>query len=381
MNQVSLRLGFFYAAYFAVVGVVVPYWPLWLQAKGLSSGEIGVLLSAVLWVKVVSNPLIAEAADRRRARRAFMVRLMLIAILGYTAFAFVDGFFWLLALSLVAGIAFTAALPLGEAIGLKAVYAGGLDYGRIRLWGSLSFIAASVGLGHLLGGRSVDLVLWAVIALVALTLISALTMPAGKGAAGARGEGAIRQLLATPVFLVFLATTSMIHASHAVFYGFATLHWRAAGLSEGVIGWLWAEGVLAEVLLFAASNRVVARLGVANLMALAAAGAAVRWLAMGTSVELAVLIPAQALHGLSFGAAHLAAMHFIARAVPPKTTATAQSLNAAVAGGIASGLAMLGAGWLYGAWAAAAFYPMVGLAAMGLAAALLLRRRWDGGRF
>jgi PPP family 3-phenylpropionic acid transporter len=378
--SVSLRLACFYAAYFAVVGVVVPYWPLWLKSKGLDAGEIGILLSAVLWVKVISNPLIAQAADRRQARRGFMAALAALSLLAYGGFAMVDGFAWFLVLSLVAGIAFSASLPLGEAIGLAAVYDRGLDYGRIRLWGSLTFIAASVGLGHLLGGRSEDLVLWSILALLALTLLAVLGMPSSRPGQTAPAAGAIRALLGQPVFLVFLATTSMIHASHAVFYGFATLHWRSAGLGEAVIGWLWAEGVLAEILLFAVSNRVVARLGVANLLAIAAAGAVLRWLMLGLSTDLVVLIPAQALHGATFGAAHLAAMHFIARAVEAETTATAQSLNAAVAGGIASGLGMLLAGWLFGTYAGAAFLPMALVAALGLGAALLLRRRWDGGR-
>jgi PPP family 3-phenylpropionic acid transporter len=72
-------------------------------------------------------------------------------------------------------------------------------------------------------------------------------------------------------------------------------------------------------------------------------------------------------------------MHFIARAVPPEMTATAQSLNGAFAGGIAMGLALLLAGWLFDAFGAGAFNAMALLAAAALGVTVLLGRVWRGG--
>ena len=372
-----LRLSAFYAAMFAFVGVQLPFWPVWLQGRGLDAGEIGLVLGTVLCCKVLVNPLIAATADRLRARRGAMVVLALAALAAHGALYLSEGFWSLLALAVLGGVAFAAILPLGEAIGLAVVYARDLDYGRLRLWGSLAFIAAAVGLGHVLAEGDENLILVAMVGLLALVVVAARAMPEGSGAEGAPpAPGAIRALLAKPIFWLFLATAGLNHASHAVLYGFATLHWRQAGIAEGTIGWLWAEGVAAEILLFSLSNRILARLGVANLLLLAAAASAVRWAALAVTTDLAALVAIQALHGLSFGAAHLGAMHFIARAIPANLTATAQSLNTAIAGGVIMAGGIAGAGWLYGAFGGRAFLAMTGLAMISGLLALWLGRRW-----
>lgn len=380
----GLRLAGFYAAYFAIVGVYLPYWPIWLRAQGLTPTDIGLLLGAVLWLKVLANPLIAQAADIRRARRRFMLALSALALAGYAGIAATEALWGIIALAVLAGLAFTAILPLGDATVLAQVYARGLDYGRLRLWGSVTFIVASIGLGHFLAASSVDLILWVIMACLGLLMVTAFNLPEDTAGARAAGEapagGVIPYLLRRPVFLIFVLTTSLSQAGHAALYGFASLHWRAAGIGDGVIGLLWAEGVVAEIVLFSLSNRVLGRLGVVNLLLLAAIAGVVRWLAMGFSAALPVLIAVQALHGLTFGAGHLAAMHFIARAVPPEMTATAQSLNAALAGGIATGLSLPLAGWLYGQIGGGTFLVMALLAAAGVGSALWLGQRWSGAR-
>jgi len=59
----SLRLALFYVAIFVVFGVQVPFWPLWLGARGLSAEELGVLFAVGQWVKAAANPLAGMAAD------------------------------------------------------------------------------------------------------------------------------------------------------------------------------------------------------------------------------------------------------------------------------------------------------------------------------
>lgn len=375
----AVRLAAYYGATFAFVGVQMPFWPVWLRAQGLSASEIGLLLAAGLWVKVISNPLIAQAADRRGARKAFLVGLSVVLLAAYCAFSVVGGFVALLIVSIVASTANSAMMPLGEATTMAAVSRQGLDYGRIRLWGSVTFILASIGAGHLLGGRPVDLVLWLIIALLVLLVGACLALPASRDAPAAYARSVIPALLRNRVFLLFVFAASLIQASHAVLYGFATLHWQAQGISDGMIGWLWAEGVLAEIVLFSVSGWIVRRLGITNLLLLAAACGALRWAVMGVDARLPVMVAAQALHGVTFGATHLATMHFIARAVPAGITATAQGLYGAVGSGIVMGLAMGSAGLLYDALAGAAFYVMIAPALIAAFCAVALRRRWDGG--
>ena len=120
-----------------------------------------------------------------------------------------------------------------------------------------------------------------------------------------------------------------VQASHALYYSFGTLHWRAQGIPDGAIGALWSVGVVAEVALFAVSGRVIANCGAARLLMLAGLAATLRWAFMAIDPPLLLTALLQTLHAMSFGAAHLAAIHFLTHAVPEDRAATAQGLYAA----------------------------------------------------
>ena len=377
------RLSFYFGAVFAVVGIMAPFWPVFLKARGLTATEIGLLLSAGLWLRVLANPLIAQMADRRGERRRPLLILTFVAMLAFSCFLYAEGFWGLLAVNLIASVAFSSIMPLGETVVLGAVYRLGLDYGRLRIWGSITFIVTSFAGGPMLAVFGSWSVLWAILGLLLIVLLACALLPTEiekQTPAPERTSGTMLQLLRQPVFLLFLLAGGLSSASHAVLYGFATLHWRSVGFSDTLIGALWAEGVVAEIILFWLGNRLLSRFGAANLLALGAAAGIVRWSAMGLSDSLGLALLTQGLHAFTFGAAHLGAMHFIARAAPEEMSATAQSLHGAVGAGIAVGIVMAGAGWLYQTFANGAFFFMAGIAFASLLAALLLARVWDGER-
>jgi MFS transporter, PPP family, 3-phenylpropionic acid transporter len=139
---VSLRLAFFYAAAFLLVGIQLPFWPVWLSERGLDAREIGLVLAAPLWLKAASNPVAGALADRL-GRKRVIVTLALVALVGYALFLPRSGFWFYLGLSLLTAGCFSALLLLGDNIAITLAYARGLDYGRVRLWGSGTFIAAA----------------------------------------------------------------------------------------------------------------------------------------------------------------------------------------------------------------------------------------------
>jgi PPP family 3-phenylpropionic acid transporter len=377
---VAPRLGFFYFAAFAVVGVNLPFWPVWLESRGLGPTEIGLVLSAGVWIKVVSNPAIAMLADRWGERKRPMIGLSLLALGATALFIWAEGFWALFAVTALATMCFSGLMPLGENLTLITVYERKLDYGRLRLWGSISFIIAATGGGWLLTGRSPALILWLVLGTLACTVLACATLPNARPPAAGRRAAPLTHLLSQPLFLLFLLSAGLIQSSHAVLYGFGTLHWRGLGYGDGLIGGLWAEGVVAEIALFAVSNAVMRRagLGPAGLIVVAGVLGAVRWVVTGISDALEVLVLVQLLHAATFGLTHLAAMHFIARAVPPEFSATAQSLYSAVAMGVIFGLAMPLSGALYAAFGGGAFHVMAAMCALGSVAGVLLARRWNG---
>lgn len=379
--SLALRLSFFYAAVFGTVGVSTPFFPVWLSSRGMDAAQIGLLLAVVSWVRVVTTPWLGGVAERMGERRRPMAVLAAVAMAASAAYWFADGFWGYLCVGIVAGVAHAAIMPLGENVTMSTAPAARLDYGHLRLWGSFAFILASAGGGWFLKGRPADVILWLIVSTMALTFVACCLLPEPRLPRTHARATPVRRLLGNRLFLLFVFSCGLLQASHAVVYGFGTLHWRASGLDDATIGWLWAEGVLAEVVLFALGAKVMGKLGPLRLLLLAGGAGVVRWLVTAVTADLDVLIAIQLLHGFTFGAAHLGAMYFIQRASPPGLSASAQSLYSAVGTGVVMGLALLLAGPLYGAFGGGAFAVMALFSAAGMAGVWVLGRRWKGDAF
>ncbi|MCH8155796.1 MAG: 3-phenylpropionate MFS transporter [Proteobacteria bacterium] len=373
-RSLAFRYAAFYGAVFLVLGIYMPFWPVFLKSRGLDAAEIGLIFALVSWIRIVTTPAIAQIADRSGRAKATLVVVAALSLVFFIGFFEARGFWPILLVMLPAAVCFQPMIPLAESQTMAAVLRERLDYGRIRLWGSLAFILGTVGAGRLITGRAPDLVLYLMLGALGATVLAALALPGRRETPVTAQRSSPFALLGNRRFLLFLGAAGLLQASHAAYYGFSALHWKAAGLSEATIGALWAEGVAAEILLFAVSGAVVARVGPPLLLALAGLGGVLRWSVLAATTALPALVAVQALHALTFGAAHLAAMHFIARAAPPGLSATAQSLYTAISGGIAMGLSMLAAGALYQAYAGGAFLAMAALSAGGTGLALVLWR-------
>jgi PPP family 3-phenylpropionic acid transporter len=266
-------------------------------------------------------------------------------------------------------------MALTDTLAVTMAHGGRFDYGRVRLFGSLGFMLVALGTGEAIAGRPADLILWLMLFLLGLACLGAVALPEGGAAEGGTLRPALRAqlsgtmaLLKQPGLRWFLLATGLIQNSHVAYYAFGTIYWQKAGIGAATIGWLWAEGVLAEIALFAAAPFITARLGAAQLIMLGGIGGAVRWLALGLSTDLAVLVPMQLLHALSFAAAHLGAMRYLARVAPPGLSATAQGLYGALPLGIGSGIFYVATGILiehYGG--GSAFVAMAASAFAGMA--------------
>jgi len=380
---IATRLALYFFAIFLFVGVMLPYWPVYLESRGLSPEAIGLVTAIQFWIKVGGNPLVAGLADRHGSLRTPIILLSLAAAAAYLAFEAVDGLIAMVLVAALFGFTGSPLMLLGDSLTLRAIgtyrAVRHLDYGRLRLWGSISFILALMVVGEVIETQPAVWILYLIVGALLATGLTGIALPDLRPDRPAR-RGSILDLVRQPAFQLFLLTASLSNASHAVYYGFSAIHWRDAGLDGLAIGLLWAEGVVAEILLFAFGRRLADRLGAARLFALAGLGGILRWSVLAVTTDPAALASVQWLHGLTFGALHLGTIRFLDAAVPTRVMATAQSLYSAVPMGISVGLAMLWAGNLYAGFGSGAFFAMAGLGGLGLLSAFWLQCRWDGGR-
>jgi PPP family 3-phenylpropionic acid transporter len=377
--RLSLRLSLYYAALYSVIGVQLPYWPLYLASKGLDAAQIGQILAATYLVKIISNPLLGHAADRYGGRRRWLIAIAILSLATTGLFAYSHDFVSVLLVTLLSSAAFTPMLPLGDNLTLQNTIRHRLDYGRIRLWGSISFIAVAsiAGLGLVDAPRPA--ILWSCLAGLIVTSGATFQLPEPRVRVEKDEPKPIAALFRSRTFLLFLAANSLNQVSHMIYYGFATLNWHAAGLSGTAIGCFWGEGVVAEVMMFLFGAKLVERFGPGVMMASGGIAGAIRWTVLGATVAPLPLAIAQLLHAFTFAAAHLGAMHFIIRAVPPSLSARAQGIYSAVTTGVVPGIAMLASGRLYQTLGGHAFLVMSVFSVASWLVALRLSRNWNGG--
>jgi PPP family 3-phenylpropionic acid transporter len=383
--MIPVRLASYGAAYFFVGGIGLSYWAVWLQSRGVDGAEIGTLYMSRQFVTVAATLAIGALAHRLAQQRRLMLALALLAIATLVAMEGAHGFWPLWLGTLVWGATWHPLLSLGESVVVSAARRHRLDYGRLRIAGSATFIGGAVVAGAAVAELGVPWVLYLSIAGALLLLPCILALPMAAAEAGAARDPAgprltARDLLRHKAFLLFLVAAGCTQASHAVLYSFGTIGWREAGISDGAISLLWAEGILAEIALFLFAGAVTARLGVVGMLLLGAGGGVLRWVLMPLLGDsLPALLGLQALHALSFGATHLGAMAFLQRAVPASSMTLAQSLYYALASGLPVALVYQLAGVLYEREGARAYLAMAALAAIGALAGIALARRWQGG--
>ena len=369
------RLAALYAGIFVMGGIQLPFFPVWLKAKGLDPQMIGVVLAAPIVARLIAVPLVARTADRRDAVRAAIVATSFLGVAGYVLVGLAEGARAILAAYTLASLALTPVMPLAETYALKGLGQRGRAYGPVRLWGSAAFI-----LGTFVAGFATDTIpardlIWLVAAACLISALAALTLAPLSAAAPPSSEPAAprQSLLRDPAFIAVLAAASLIQASHAVYYGFSALQWRGAGLDGTAIAALWGLSVVAEIVLFAISGRLPPFFQPTVLIIIGAAGAALRWTAMALDPPASVLPWLQLLHAASFGATHLGALGFVARHAPAGQGATAQGYLA-VAVGVTTAAATGLSGWLYGGFGSRAYLAMALAAVAGGACGQIAQR-------
>jgi PPP family 3-phenylpropionic acid transporter len=369
------RLAALYAAFFIVAGIAQPFFPVWLKAKGLDPGTIGLVLAMPMLLRMLAIPVVTRQADRRDALRAAIIVTSGLSVAGYVLVGLAEGATAILLAYALASLVFTPIMPLTETYAFKGLGALGRAYGPVRLWGSATFI-----LGTFAAGFAADVIparhlIWLIVAASALTALTACGLaPLATPAPSASEPPPVRKrLLRDPAFLAVLAAASLIQASHAVFYGFSALEWRANGLDGTTIAALWGLGVIAEIVLFAFSGRLPAFFQPIVLLMVGSVGGTLRWAGMALDPPTAALPWLQLLHALSFGATHLGALTYLARNTPAGQSATAQGYLA-----IALGAAMAGSmglsGVLYAAFGNFAYAAMALAAIAGGACAFVAQR-------
>lgn len=331
------RISFYYAAAFVVGGLVTPFLPVWLQARGFGPEQIAACLAFPLLARIIFTPIGSWIADNVPNRRLAILIFSTLAVALFIPATQVSG---VLPILILTGLTVTISglvMPTLDALALTAYRRFALDYGRMRAWGSISFVVVSLGGGLIFGAFGTKSLTVMLMASFVIAAVSALALPVTPTDMRALDDAerpvkkSAWHVLTRPSFLVVVASTSLIQSSHGVFYSFGSIHWEQLGFSGGQIGVLWAVGVVAEILMFQFSGRFM-RFRAETFILIGGVAAVIRWAAFPFIDHFIPSLALQVLHGLTFGSTFIGMQLAIARDAPELVTASAQGICQVISG-------------------------------------------------
>lgn len=372
MSSLNARLAGFYFSYYGTVGAFMAYWSPYLLARGFSATDMGVAY-ALMGLSRATVPIAWGWWADRRGERMTMIRYAALAsLLIFAAIPLVEGVAPIMALMLAYTLFWNALLPQFEVVALNHLRDGGGDYPRVRLWGSVGFVVAVLGVGALLDWWGIRWEPWIVAVLFAGMAATAWMVPDHRAApvhsaAAPPAPVSLLSVLRRPEVLGLLVVCLCSQLSFAPYYNFFTVFLERHGYSRSFAGQLWALAVIAEIVMFIYAGRMLPRVGARRLMLMALAATALRWLLTGLLVDsLVALLFAQLLHAISFGGYHLMAMHYIQRLFPIGLHGRGQAIYNSVAYGIGGSIGSLCSGYLWDATSPELLFVLAaGVAAAG----------------
>ncbi len=342
------RLSGFYFFYFASLGVIVPYWGLYLQWEGFSAREIGELTAILLASRIVAPNVWGWIADHTGQKMRIVRLASLFSSLAFAAILLSHSYVWFAIVLLIFSFFWNASLPQFEATTLQHLGNNSHHYSKIRLWGSIGFIIIVVLLGILLEYFDASIVPYAMLmSLIAIWFIS-LTVPESSSNHLTQSHEPLQDLLKRKEILAFLAISFLVQMSHGPYYTFYTIYLEEHLYSRSLIGQLWALGVVAEVVIFLFMHRWLPKYGIRNVLLISLLLSSLRWLIIGIFPEsLLLLLFAQLLHAASFGTFHAAAIAWVHHYFVGKNQGRGQALYSSIGFGAGGALGSLLSGYLW----------------------------------
>lgn len=372
-TKLHQRLSRFYFVYYFFVGAFVPYWGLYLKSEQFSAADIGILMSLFQISRIFAPNFWGWLADHTGKRAQWIQLTAFLGLCGFTAVFWAHSFFWLFFVMAALSLFTSSTLPLAESLTLAHLATTNGHYSRIRMWGSLGFIVASVTLGFFIDFAGIRSLLWFLLLVQMVLLLLSRTLPDPKIVPHAHDQFSIWQVIKQPNVIALLVGCSLMVTAHGVLYNFYSIYLSDHGYSKGLIGLLWSVGVICEIGIFMLMPKIMQHYSLKTIMLISLALAVFRFSLIGFAIDnIWLLILAQTLHAATFGSFHAASVEVITQFFNGRHQAKGQAIYNSVAygiggtiGGVAGGYALQYLGGQK-TFMLAAIFPLIGLLVIGL---------------
>jgi len=346
-HNLHWRLSRFYFFYYFFVGSFVPYWGIYLQSENFSPSSIGILLSLFQISRIVAPNFWGWLADHTGHRVKWIKLTSFLGLIGFIGIFWAKGFFWIFLVMSALSLFTSSTLPLAESLTLAHLATTDGHYSRIRLWGSIGFIVASLFLGYLIDLQGINILLWVLLITQAIIFFLSNTIPEAKEIHHKKNDLSIWKIIKTPSVVALLIGCTLMVSAHGVLYNFYSIYLKEHGYSSATIGWLWAVGVICEIFIFMLMPKILRRYSLKTILLMSLFLGVIRFILIGASPDhFYLLLIAQMFHAATFGSFHAASIEVIAYFFKGRNQSRGQAIYNSVAYGIGGTIGGLGGGYL-----------------------------------
>jgi len=364
-RSLFFRFSNFYLWCFAFVGAYGPFFALYLQDRGFEPFRIAILMAVGPVARIFVPNFWGWLADRYRARGRIQRLLAFVTPFVAAGLLLHPGFAGLLVLLIVWSLFWSGLLPLVEASTMSVLRARMGVYGRIRLWGSVGFIVVVVSGGYLFDAYGVGLLEWVILVLLVLTALTVFALPRDRTRPMQTDKGSIRAVFMKPGVVGMIAGFFLMQVAHAPYNTFYSIYLVEAGYSKMAIGWLWALGVIAEIVLFMWLPQLMRRWRLEQILVACFCFAIARFLLIAWGVSsLTILAVAQLMHAMTFGAFHAAGVAATHRVFRGELQSRGQALYSSLGYGAGGAIGTVAAGYAWESVGGAATFSLSALTAL-----------------
>lgn len=344
-------LAAFYFLHYATLGIIFPLSGYFFKEHGYTGTEIGFYLAIFPFAKFAVSGVWTKYFSHINRKNLFLAVCIVVSSTSLIPLAFTDNRVLTAIIMVVFAFSRAGVIPVMDSLAVSLEHK--ISYGRMRLFGSLGFIATSITAGFMIDRFGINSFIWVFMVSGLLSVIPSLFLPFDRPVFGKKSA---KELKLTPELTLFFSVLMLYLTSFSFLSNFLNIRVAEAGLSQTQAGYMWTTGVVAEIFFFYYGERVLKLLSVKRIIVFSMLPGGVRYLITGYFDSFAVLLLSSALHGFSYGTFHIGVMKYIHRCVPERLKLKAQTMYSGVGYGlgtiIGSGVSgivydVAGVGWVF----------------------------------
>lgn len=350
LRRVKLVFSGIYFFFMLARAVFGPFITVYLEEKGLSAEQIGVITGINSFVIILSQPLWGIVSDRMRSTRKTLVLCVLFQAVFAMSLLLASDMFLIAAAFIIYTSFSSSEGPLMDTWALTSIKSAGdpNGMGPVKMWGCIGFSLSSVVSGMFISRYSTSAVIpifSGMLLILSIVLLLVKTEGAPAKASSLR-DMQLGRVFRDKRFLVFLTYTFFMQLAHRGNYTFYPLLIKRLGGDNALVGYASALMFVSEAVIMFLSKKMLKKVK-PEVLVMASSFAFALWHLLLSFAQTPVhVVLACLMDGPSFALFTIGVLYYMDSIAPPDIRTTYQTVAYSIYFGLSGIVGNVFSGWM-----------------------------------